>query len=99
MKMSIPCLFLTLPIYSWTFEQIGRYIFLLLKTTQILVITICVALDQSTVIFFFLKENGYIFFFTGMLLLPIVKVDRNKYLYISLGNHELKTEQIRSDSF
>jgi hypothetical protein len=37
-------------IYSWIFENIGRYIFLLLSITEIWVITIFVVLDQSTVI-------------------------------------------------
>jgi hypothetical protein len=32
----------SLDIHSWTFEQIDRYIFLLLKTTQIWLIAICV---------------------------------------------------------
>jgi hypothetical protein len=44
------------PIYSWTIEQIDRDIVLLLKITQIWVITICVVLDHNTVIF--QKEKG-----------------------------------------
>ena len=43
--------FHSLAIFSWTVQQINRDIFLLLKTTQIWVITICVVLDQCTVIF------------------------------------------------
>ena len=43
-------------LYSWTIEQIDRDIILLLKITQIWVITICVILDHNTVIF--QKEKG-----------------------------------------
>ena len=39
------------PIYSWTIEQIDRDNVLLLKITQIWVITICVVLDHNTVNF------------------------------------------------
>ena len=46
------------PIYSWTIEQIERYIVLLLKITQIWVITICVVLDHNTVIFQEEKAGG-----------------------------------------
>jgi hypothetical protein len=44
------------PIYSWTIKQIDRDFVLLLKITQISVITICVVLDYNTVIF--QKEKG-----------------------------------------
>ena len=46
------------PIYSWTIEQIDRDIVLLLKITQIWVITICVGLDHNTVIFQKEKRGG-----------------------------------------
>ena len=42
-------------IYSWTVEQIGIYIFLLLKATQIWLFAFCVVLIQSIVIF---KKKG-----------------------------------------
>jgi hypothetical protein len=45
-------------------EQIDRDIILLLKITQIWVITICVVLDHSTVIF--QKGGGFIYRITGM---------------------------------
>jgi hypothetical protein len=48
--------FLHTGIYSWTIEQIDRDSILLLKITQIGVITICVVLAHSTVIF--QKEKG-----------------------------------------
>ena len=52
------------PIYSWTIEQIDRDIVLLLKITQIWVITICVVLYHNTVIF--QKEKGVHIKITGM---------------------------------
>jgi len=53
--------------YSWTIEQIGRDILLLLKITQIWVITICVVLDHSIVIFQKEKRGGiHIKKITGM---------------------------------
>jgi hypothetical protein len=45
------------PIYSWTIEQIDRDI-VLLKITQIWVITICMVLDLNTVIFQKEKRGG-----------------------------------------
>jgi hypothetical protein len=81
--------------YSWNVKQIGRDTFLLLKITQIWVITICVVLDHSTVIFH-IKNHWYA-------RLQIVMVDRNKNLTLNrcpLGNYEFKKiEQIRSDNF
>ena len=49
---------MTLAKYSLTVKQIDRDIFLLLKITQIWVITICVALDHSTVLFQMEKKKG-----------------------------------------
>ena len=45
-----------LSIYSWTVEQIGKYIFCLLKATQIWLFAFCVVLIQSIVIL--LKKRG-----------------------------------------
>jgi hypothetical protein len=42
------CTIVCTPIDSWTIEQIDRDIILLLKITQIWVITICVVLDDNT---------------------------------------------------
>ena len=49
-----------LEIYSLTLDLIGRDIFLLLKITQIWVITNCVVLDHSTVIFQKEKKGGWV---------------------------------------
>ena len=54
------------PIYSWTIEQIDTDIVLLLKVTQIWVITICVVLDHNTVIFQKEKVVGVHIKITGM---------------------------------
>jgi hypothetical protein len=48
----------SLAIYSWTVEKISKGIFLLLKTSKIWLITICVVLIQNIVIF--QKGGGYI---------------------------------------
>jgi len=67
-------------IYSWIIVQIDRDIFLLLKIIQIGVITICVALDHSTVIF---QKEGCTYIKSLVCKTPIVKVDRNKYLTLN----------------
>ena len=53
-------------IYSWTIEQIDRDIVLLLKITQIWVISICVVFDHSTVIFISKGKGGVYKKITGM---------------------------------
>ena len=65
-------------IYSWTIEQIDRDIVLLLKITQILVITICVVFDHSTVIFISIGKGGGTYKKSLVCKTQIVKVDRNK---------------------
>ena len=73
----------------WTIEQIDRDIVLLLKITQILFITICVVLDDNTVIFQKEKGEGVHIKITGV-------QDSN-----SQGRQNLKKkpEQISSDIF
>jgi len=63
-------------IYSWTIEQIDGDIVLLLKITQILVITICVVFDHSDIYF---NRKGWETYKKSLVCkTQIVKVDRNK---------------------
>ena len=81
LRLCYPRLYIySLTIYNWTIEQVDRDIVLLLKITQVGVITICVVLDHSTVIFQKEKKRGEGTYKKQSLVCktPIVKVDRNK---------------------
>ena len=101
MKMSISCLLKSIVSVKHFESDFGRDIVLLLKITQIRVITTCVVLDHSTVIF--QKEGGYKLKIIGMQ--DTNSQGRQKYK-IGHGIDDLKVimnkknpEQISSDSF